>query len=259
MAVSENFEYDEDQQAVLDSWAAPELYLHAGPGSGKTTTVVGMAARVLSELPEARILVLVFNRKAEEVLQSRLRQKGAPLIYKKFVGDHEKRGVCVVTFDKFAYHAGAVLEAGDPFDNIYGDELDPPLIGAEPPPKESKPKPKAFHGGHRLGMSQSVAAAVGNPAYGGWTHLFLDEAQDIRAEHEAVVNAVLSESVAPMLFVAGDPRQEIQEGATWFSRRYAAAALECRRTLKYNHRSAPEIVAALNACSRAWFPTLHVD
>ncbi len=63
---------DAAQQQVLDSPGGPMLVL-AGPGTGKTTTLVeAVARRVEAGLPAERALVLTFSRKAAQELRDRI-------------------------------------------------------------------------------------------------------------------------------------------------------------------------------------------
>ena len=67
---------DPEQQCVADTIATaghgPVLLL-AGPGTGKTTTVVeAVAARVNAGTPPDRVLTLTFSRKAAKELRTRL-------------------------------------------------------------------------------------------------------------------------------------------------------------------------------------------
>ncbi|MEW2544753.1 ATP-dependent DNA helicase [Streptomyces sp. NPDC047002] len=63
---------DADQRAVVDHGAGPLLVL-AGPGTGKTTTLVeSVAERVARGTDPARILVLTFSRKAAVQLRDRM-------------------------------------------------------------------------------------------------------------------------------------------------------------------------------------------
>ncbi len=63
---------DADQRAVVDHGAGPLLVL-AGPGTGKTTTLVeSVAARIARGADPARILVLTFSRKAAVELRDRM-------------------------------------------------------------------------------------------------------------------------------------------------------------------------------------------
>ena len=67
---------DNDQRAVVELAAAPghgPLLVLAGPGTGKTTTLVeAVAARVEAGTPAERVLVLTFSRKAAQELRARL-------------------------------------------------------------------------------------------------------------------------------------------------------------------------------------------
>ncbi|MFF4020563.1 ATP-dependent helicase [Streptomyces sp. NPDC001843] len=69
---------DAAQRAVVDHWAGPLLVL-AGPGTGKTTTLVeSVAARIARGGDPERILVLTFSRKAAVDLRDRMaRRSGA--------------------------------------------------------------------------------------------------------------------------------------------------------------------------------------
>ncbi|HUR52482.1 MAG TPA: ATP-dependent DNA helicase [Mycobacteriales bacterium] len=70
---------DAAQQAVLDHPGGPLLVL-AGPGTGKTTTLVeAVARRVEAGTPAERVLVLTFSRKAAAELRQRITARlGAP-------------------------------------------------------------------------------------------------------------------------------------------------------------------------------------
>jgi superfamily I DNA/RNA helicase/RecB family exonuclease len=70
---------DPAQQAVLDHQGGPLLVL-AGPGTGKTTTLVeAVARRVEAGTPAERVLVLTFSRKAAAELRERITARlGAP-------------------------------------------------------------------------------------------------------------------------------------------------------------------------------------
>ncbi|HUR02989.1 MAG TPA: UvrD-helicase domain-containing protein, partial [Nonomuraea sp.] len=71
---------DPAQQAVLDHAGGPLLVL-AGPGTGKTTTLVEAVARkVEGGLTPDQVLVLTFSRKAATELRERITARlGAPL------------------------------------------------------------------------------------------------------------------------------------------------------------------------------------
>ncbi|RZD83393.1 ATP-dependent helicase [Streptomyces albidoflavus] len=66
---------DAAQRAVVDHGAGPLLVL-AGPGTGKTTTLVeSVAARLAAGTPPERILVLTFSRRAAVDLRDRIAQR----------------------------------------------------------------------------------------------------------------------------------------------------------------------------------------
>lgn len=108
---------DAGQQAVVEHTGGPLLVL-AGPGTGKTTTLVeAVAARVESGTDPARILILTFSRKAAVELRDRtaLRLGGA-------------RAPQATTFHSFCYglvrsHQDAELFA-DPLRLLSGPEQD---------------------------------------------------------------------------------------------------------------------------------------
>lgn len=81
----------EQQRAV--TWNESHLLVLAGPGSGKTRTIIARAAWLLSEgVDEQRLLVLTFTRRAAQELKSRLRE---------LLGDRAD-GVRAGTFHNFA-------------------------------------------------------------------------------------------------------------------------------------------------------------
>ncbi len=67
-------QYDEFQQAAIEA-PVPALIV-AGPGSGKTSTLIGRAEYLIDTLgiPPENILALTFSRKAAEEMQERLQQ-----------------------------------------------------------------------------------------------------------------------------------------------------------------------------------------
>ena len=63
---------DPTQRAVVDHGSGPLLVL-AGPGTGKTTTIVeAVAARIDAGVDPEQILVLTFSRKAAAELRTRI-------------------------------------------------------------------------------------------------------------------------------------------------------------------------------------------
>src|SRR4051812_49792803 len=71
---------DPTQQAVVDHPSGPLLVL-AGPGTGKTTTIVeAVAARIEAGVDPEHMLVLTFSRKAAAELRSRITARVARTI-----------------------------------------------------------------------------------------------------------------------------------------------------------------------------------
>ncbi|HEX2073791.1 MAG TPA: ATP-dependent DNA helicase [Geodermatophilus sp.] len=100
---------DPTQQAVVDHPAGPLLVL-AGPGTGKTTTIVeAVAARIDRGVEPERILVLTFSRKAAAELRTRITGRVARTI----------REPLARTFHSYAY--GVLRRAA--------------LLRGEPPPR----------------------------------------------------------------------------------------------------------------------------
>src|SRR5262249_31432537 len=79
-SASSRKEYDEFQRAAIEA-AAPALIV-AGPGSGKTSTLIGRAEYLIRTLgiPAQHLLALTFSRKAAQEMQDRLQQalQGTP-------------------------------------------------------------------------------------------------------------------------------------------------------------------------------------
>ena len=80
-------ELDPSQRAVVDHGSGPLLVL-AGPGTGKTTTLVeAVVERVRRGLTPDQVLVLTFSRKAAEELRSRgLEETSIALLVQAFPG-----------------------------------------------------------------------------------------------------------------------------------------------------------------------------
>src|SRR5688500_9016551 len=108
-AVAARPRLDSTQQAVVDHPGGPLLVL-AGPGTGKTTTIVeAVAARIAAGVDPEQILVLTFSRKAAAELRARITAR---------VG-RTTREPLARTFHSYAY--GVLRRAA--------------LLRAEPPPR----------------------------------------------------------------------------------------------------------------------------
>ncbi len=92
-AAAERPVLDEQQQAVVDHPGGPLLVL-AGPGTGKTTTLVeAIASRIEAGADPSSVLALTFSRKAAEQLRDRVTAR---------VGRTTGAALCQ-TFHSFAY------------------------------------------------------------------------------------------------------------------------------------------------------------
>jgi len=230
------FKLDPDQAAVLARRHAPRLYISAGPGAGKTGTLCHLVCALQRDAAESRTLVLVFNRKAEAIFARRLKLLGGARIANARLTDRAVSGAAVLTFDKLAHQ----VNGGFQTEGLFEGGLD------------------ATTASYRRAMEKAVAGVVKWAAAhpGLFGVIVIDEAQDVTDSHAALVEAVIDGTGG--MVVAGDPRQEVSNGR-WFSERWAIAPEAEKALLRYNHRSAPEIVAVLNAYSRACFPSLHHD
>jgi hypothetical protein len=231
---------DRDQTKVVDNWKAKEMIINAGPGSGKTTTLCALVVRVLQENPDARILVLAFNREAVSILTTRIRSassdkiKGTILAPKSTARALIPKGRCGVrTFNEFA--RGILNNDSRSSSNISDDS-------------------SSFD----KELAQASTSLLDRGAVWTWDWLIIDEGQDVQTKHVSLINAVHART--EHLVVAGDPRQELYPGAVWFSRIWAHEKKGTNyMVLSHNHRSHPRIVALLNAFSEDAFPLLHVE
>jgi hypothetical protein len=224
---------DEDQMRVCadvcdtlaaraaDARAGGRLLVMAGPGAGKTTTLIETIVTALQRDPAWRILVLAFNVAAEDTVISRLKTANVRRIFKSHAFTGVAGGCAAMTFDKAANQIIAGSGTHDQRKELAGESLE---------------------------TSPELA--------GRWDMVVVDEAQDVTALEARIVEGIVAGSGA-FLLAAGDPRQEVRAGAAWFSRAWAAGGR--RAVLSRNYRSARRIVAALNDFSRAAFPSLHSD
>ncbi|POG64680.1 hypothetical protein GLOIN_2v1483733 [Rhizophagus irregularis DAOM 181602=DAOM 197198] len=87
-----------------------------------------------------------------------------------------------------------------------------------------------------------------------WDWVLIDEAQDVTILHEALIKQIR----ARHWIIAGDPRQELYPGATWFSHLWAEIGPREKIYLRYNHRSRKNIVKLLNWFNDTFFPGLNL-
>ena len=264
------------------------LILSAGPGAGKTSTVCSIMAQLSAQNPDARIVALVYNTNAETTLKNRLRILGVrPMANKHACSDTP--GCAVLTFDKYAYQINkncerisAAARAQD-----HGAEAADAMLGNAPLTEEeyiaahrrmceeARARRERMRWDHEadeytFDYKRAFEHATQSREPIRWDYVVVDEAQDVLEHHRLLIETTLENSArwycsvgrnaewVPNLVAAGDPRQEIWTGATWFSHLYAHNAPH-RVDLRYNHRSSTKIVSALNTFGRFAFPTIHHD
>jgi len=212
---------DPDQLRIVDEPYQARLIVSAGPGAGKTTTIVHLLQKMSSD----RCLVLAFNRAARDNLKHRLKRLGVSIGAKaKVMSDN--RSVFVMSFDEFAYQVCAK-------DN------------------------KFFRSDDYLKTKQKALRILPSSSFPRLDLLVIDEAQDMSSILGEFIDQLAQRSRATYIF--GDPRQELYPGCSWFSSRWTATDDTEKAFLRYNHRSGKEIVRFLNEFSRTHFPTLHHD
>jgi len=213
---------DDSQIEIINHIDDSVQIINAGPGSGKTTTMAHLVATV-SKVPDMRVLALMYNRNARTAFKSKLKGLNVKVTPKQQLTNSS--GVFVVTFDEYVYHtrvAGTISSFLGTFRETFEYGLDIPRKSNE------------------------------------WYHyLIIDEAQDLLPNHVQLISQLRNWSYH--VVIAGDPRQEIYMGSGWFSKLWRKTPDEYRRTLKYNHRSTPEIVELVNDFSRVHFSDLHYD
>ena len=233
-------ELDEDQRAIVEKRGARRLYVNAGPGAGKTTTLAHLVAAAVADNPDARVLVLAYNVVAEAAATAALKSLRVPRIAKTRAADSSAKGVAVLTFDKFGYQVTAAAQ-----DDEWGEE---------------PARADCYRVALERASAQLRREIAKSPGLGDWDLVVVDEAQDVLPVHAAIIAGLVDRpNSGSRLIAAGDPRQEVYAGATWFSGAWTSAPEAERAVIRTNHRAAPEIVAALNAFGRANFPQLHVD
>ena len=226
---------DEDQQIVIDRFNEPCLFIMAGPGSGKTTTLCSIITKANINLKKndkkPNILVLAFNVNAAEELSCRIKKLNLQIQQKKNIknckgyASKENSGIYILTFDSFGYWASSTTLVSTSF---------------------------------RTGL-ESACVNIEEIIPDGilWDWLIIDEAQDLNDTHGKLINILTLKS--KRLIVAGDPRQELYQGCNWYSNKWLVAPKENKLILRYNHRSHPQIVEILNQFSKINFPLLHYD
>lgn len=244
---------DPSQQSVIDNWQNREQIISAGPGAGKTTTLARLVAHILEQTNnKARIAVITFNIIAEKIFNSRLKTVGVKSVNRKML--LESSGVFVVTFNKYAQWARAKTlftngnTRDDPDDDFIERNVDPEFLS-----RGVSANPHAPAKSYEATFEQQINTPPSLKEV--WDWLIIDEAQDLGINHVRLIDQIRPRS--KHFVIAGDPRQEIRQGAGWFSNLWRES--KERTALKYNHRATPAVVNFLNRFSREHFPDLHYD
>ncbi|MCK6550425.1 RecQ family ATP-dependent DNA helicase [Myxococcota bacterium] len=225
-----------EQEAIVQASPAKNLLVLAGPGSGKTRVLVHRVAwlvRVQRIRPSA-ILVLAFNRSAAHVVRTRLRA---------LIGD-EARGVTVQTF-----HGLALRLVGKTLTNegLFRDDSKPEPLDAV------IDEATALLGGDEV-REDDDADDLRQRALAGWSHILVDEYQDIDEAQYRLISALAgrtrpSAEEKLSLLAVGDDDQNIyafRRTDTKFIRRFEEDYRAKKYFLVDNYRSTGHIVAAAN-------------
>ncbi len=226
------------QTALVAAPARQNLLVLAGPGSGKTRVVVHRCAYLLrvERVPARSILVLCFNRNAALELRRRLRE---------LVG-RDARGVTVST-----YHGLAMRLTGTSF--AVAVEEDGAATEGRRQPDFSRLIPAAVR---LLTNGEDVpglpADELREQVLAGYSHILVDEYQDINQEQYDLVSAIAGRAEADRdrrlaILAVGDDDQTIYgwSGArVEFIRRFRDDYSAETRHLIESYRSTAHILAA---------------
>ena len=161
-------ELDEQQQAVVDHPGGPLLVL-AGPGTGKTTTLVeAIAARIEAGADPSSVLALTFSRKAAEQLRDRVVAR---------VGRTVSTAMCS-TFHSFAY--GLIRQWSPP--ELY----DEPLRLLSAPEQDVVLQQILTREAESIAWPEAVRGAVGTRGFAGEVAQVLARAQEKGLGFEAL-------------------------------------------------------------------------
>lgn len=90
------YDLDNDQRSAVE-WTNGPLLVHAGPGTGKTRTLVERVGRILGDDTASSILALTFSNKAAEEMRERLSAVNADAAIEMWVGTFHAFGLELVT------------------------------------------------------------------------------------------------------------------------------------------------------------------
>lgn len=152
---------NDEQQEILQRISDKKLFVSAGPGSGKTTSLVSVVSHLSKH--NFKVLVLMYGVNVQEQFRRRLLAEKIKLYPKSKVQDPQ--GVYVLTFHKYAYHSrlhGEMFEFKD-----YDDSV---LIAMNVSPNNSEK----------------------------WDYVIIDEAQDLKECYYKLVETINTQHIIYM-------------------------------------------------------------
>lgn len=206
-----------EQMSIFQHINKEEILLVAGPGAGKTSTLVEMVKYLGDH--KFNVLVLMYGVNVEKQFQRKLKALSVSLQSKQKIKTPE--GIYVVTFHKYAYHSRWSAFANSDLTQFRThDDLVERTITISPSHTEK------------------------------WDYLIIDEAQDLKNMYYKLVKSINAKHIIYM----GDGRQQVNSGADIYSNLLLKANPKDIHKLICNHRSTKEIVNVLNTFSRTNFP-----
>ena len=262
------FPYSEAQQKAIQAGPTPVLVL-AGPGSGKTRTLVGRVQRLLKEgIPAQRILAVTFTRRAAAELRERLERalgEGVPLpqadtlhaLALSHWGTAEEALPAVLPEEtaRSVFAKANALSAADA--RRVWDELSLARECLAPLTDEQSALQERYHAAKRernladyTDLLEHWLARLQAEPERQWTNVLVDEIQDLSPLQVALVRALMPGD-GHGFFGIGDPDQAIYgfrgahpDGQS--ALREAWPSLESV-TLAASHRSAAGILTSASA------------
>lgn len=206
-------ELSEDQKETMKYLDESKLCILAGPGAGKTTTLVHIVRELLER--NNRVLVLMFNVTVKDQFVKRLKELGVTNVLKHpeqkhFSGKHA-RDIIVCTIHKYLYEC-------------------------MPYPVKKSSGGKVTFGAHNAKYMAPYS----------WDYCVVDEVQDLdRNLYDGAIKLVNSRH----FIYAGDYRQNIAGDSDVFQRILSSSTKVCK--IRDNYRSYPDIVDILNVYSES--------
>lgn len=224
-AASHRVELDEKQRVAADASKRTALTLiNAGPGTGKTLTLCILAEEIMREIPSSKILFLSFTVKAQDLMTKRMKDMGAGDVLLKADEMYHSPGLCILTFDKYAY--SLTKQTFDTYEMGKQDAL------------------------RRLRSMASEGLRL-------FDYLLVDESQDLSSLEFQMMRCL--RDMCGKTVLAGDPRQEVFSDCGHFSRLWCISVSGRgvqKVHLTNNYRSCICIVDALNNFARIHFASI---